>query len=533
FANFPASDKAQLLIRERDNITVWQGEFGDVRISIPRGTSFGEGTIRAITYDENYTAVGGSRFWIHQPLIYDIRENMDHLVTNTLDLQAQIVDNEGSDGITSVKVVWSDTQNFVDNTYRMIPDPNPPGSTVKKGTWYRIEKPIPLPKGGRVVRYTIHVKDVSNYSISSERKVVDVPEGANLAIASSANQTAPIRYRYSPSLKKHTLIADIVNDGGRPVNTAIEVWFSEGDADKNADQQIDRDALTLGHVDILPRDWKSGAGSLQETTAILVLNTPLSTGLHKIYVFADPEDSEDDHGDFITGKLDEPRSFDNRSFTILIVNEFTLKTDEPLIARSIDHVFRAGFEAGALAGVPAISISVDEVILPKSFQPDLFPAPTPRLNNLVKAVSDSNYSAYKIDLLSDKAYLTRPTQVDFLLSLDQLHNKIQNRDGLYLNQADHYEKFKAALNREVESISMYRWKTDIKAWQRIDSKVKLDTDIPDEHGNFPIFQEKFVTPTRAENRNLSKLSKSQIHIDPNLTPIGQWVILFLNKHSYE
>ena len=146
FANFPASDKAQLLIRERDNITVWQGEFGDVRISIPRGTSFGEGTIRAITYDENYTAVGGSRFWIHQPLIYDIRENMDHLVTNTLDLQAQIVDNEGSDGITSVKVVWSDTQNFVDNTYRMIPDPNPPGSTVKKGTWYRIEKPIPLPK---------------------------------------------------------------------------------------------------------------------------------------------------------------------------------------------------------------------------------------------------------------------------------------------------------------------------------------------------------------------------------------------------
>ena len=532
-ANFPASAKAQLLIRERDNITVWQGEFGDVRISIPRGTSFGEGTIRAITYDENYTAIGGSRFWIHQPLIYDIRENMDHLVTNTLDLQAQIVDNEGSDGIASVKVVWSDTQNFVDNTYRMIPDPNPPGSTVKKGTWYRIEKPIPLPKGGRVVRYTIHVKDVSNYSISSKRKIVDVPEGTNLAIASSANQIAPIRYRYSTSLKKHTLIADIVNDGGRPVNSAIEVWFSEGDADKNADQQIDRDALTLGHVDILPSDWKSGARSLQETTAVLVLNTPLSTGLHKIYVFADPEDSEDDHGDFITGKIDEPRSFDNRSFTILIVNEFTLKTDEPLIARSIDHVFRASFEAGALAGVPAISISVDEVILPKSFQPDLFPAPTPRLTNLVKAVSDSNYSAYKINLLSDKAYLTRPTQVDFLLSLDQLHNKIQNRDGLYLNQADHYEKFKAALNREVESISMYRWKTDIKAWQRIDSKVKLDTDIPDEHGNFPIFQEKFVTPTRAENRNLSKLSKSQIHIDPNLTPIGQWVILFLNKHSYE
>ena len=532
-ANFPASSKTQLLIRERNNITVWQGEFGDVRISTPRGVSFGEGTVRAIAYDENYTAVGGSRFWIHQPLIYDIRENMDHLVTNTLDLQAQIVDNKGLDGIASVKVVWSDTQNFVDNTYRMIPDQNPPGPTIKNGTWYRIEKPIPLPKGGRVVRYTIHARDVSNYIISSERKVVEVPEGANLAIASSANQIAPIRYRYSPKLKKHTLIADIVNDGGRPVNSAIEVWFSEGDADKNADQQIDRDALTLGHVDILPSDWKSGARSLQETTAILVLNTPLSTGLHKIYVFADPEGPEDDHGDFITGKLDEPRSFDNRSFAILIVNEFTLKVDEPLIARSIDHVFRANFEAGTLAGVPAITISVDEVMLPKSFQPDLFPAPTPRLTNLVKAVSNPNYSAYKIGLLSDKAHLTKPTQIDLLLSLDQLQQKIQNKYGLYPGQPDQYEKFKAALNREVEAISVYKWKENIKAWKRIDSKVKRDMDIPDEHGNFPIFKEKFVTPTQAENRNLSKLSKSQIHIDPNLTPIGQWVILFLNKHSYE
>ena len=532
-ANFPASSKDQLFIRERDNITVWQGEFGDVRISIPRGTSFGEGTVRAMAYNEDYTAIGGSRFWIHQPIIYDIRENMDHLVTNTLDLQAQIVDNKGADGIESVKVVWSDTQNFVDNTYRMIPDPNPPGSTVRNGTWYRVEKPIPLPKGGRVVRYTIHVKDVSNYSISSKRKIVEVPEGANLAVASSADQIAPIRYRYSTELRKHTLIADIVNDGGRPVDTAIEVWFSEGDADKNADQQIDRDAATLGYVNILPNDWKSGTRSLQEATAVLVLNTPLSTGLHKIYVFADPEAPEDDHKDFITGKLDEPRSFDNRSFAIFIVNEFTLKANEPLIARSIDHVFRASFEADALAGVPAISISVDRVILPRSFQPGLFPAPTPRLINLVKAVSDSSYSAYKIDLLSNKAYLTKPTQVDLLLSLDNLQSKIGSKYGWYPDMADHYEEFKAALNREVESISVYRWKADIKAWQRIDSRIKRDTEIPDEHGNFPVFREKFVTPARADNQNLSKASKSQIHIDPNLTPIGQWVVLFLNRHSYE
>ena len=532
-ANFPASSKGQLLIRKRNNITVWQGEFGDIRISVPRDTSFGEGVVRAIAYNENYTAIGASRFWIHQPIIHDIRENMDHLVTNTLDLQAQIVDNKGVDGIESVQVMWSDTQDFVDNTYRMIPDPNPPGATVRNGKWYRIEKPIPLPKGGRVIRYTIYVKDVSNYSIVSKRRVVDVPEGANLAIASSADEIAPIRYHYSSKLRKHTLIADIVNDGGRPVNTAIEVWFSEGDADKNADQQIDRDAATLGHVNVLPNDWKPGARSLQETKAVLVLNTPLSTGLHKIYVFADPESPGDDHKDFITGKIDEPRSFDNKSFAILIVNEFTLKADEPLIAQSIDHVFRASFDAGALAGVPAISISVDEVILPKSFQPDLFPAPTPRLTNLVQAVSDTNYSAYKIDLLSDKAYLTKPTQIDLLLNLDYLQNKIQNKYGLYLDQPDHYEKFKVALNREVESISMYRWKADIKAWQRIDSEVKLDTKAPDEHGNFPIFRERFVTPTRVDNRNLSKINKSQIHIDPNLTPIGLWVVLFLNKHSYE
>ena len=67
--------------------------------------------------------------------------------------------------------------------------------------------------------------------------------------------------------------------------------------------------------------------------------------------------------------------------------------------------------------------------------------------------------------------MTKPTQIDLLLSLDQLQQKIQNKYGLYPGQPDQHEKFKAALNREVEAISMYKWKENIKAWKRIDSKV--------------------------------------------------------------
>ena len=75
---------------------------------------------------------------------------------------------------------------------------------------------------------------------------------------------------------------------------------------------------------------------------------------------------------------------------------------------------------------------------------------------------------------------------------DQLQQKIQNKYGLYPDNSDQHEKFKAALNQEVEAISMYKWKENIKAWQRIDSKVKRDMDITDENGNFPIFKEEFV-----------------------------------------
>ena len=498
------------LQQQRNNIQVWQGEFGAIRIPIPEDVPSGKGTVRLLAFDDRRTAVGGVKFWTYQPVILEVREDIDPL-TNTLNLSVLIVDNEGPAGLKSIEVVWSDTVESKERTVGMMPHPASPTPAVKGGRWYKLQTAIPLPKGGQTVQYQIVVTDHTNHTIRTDKKSLRVPEGANIAIASAA--IAPLRYTFSKEKKAHTLTAKLVNDGGQQVDVAIEVWFAEGDPDRDGDGQIDPEAEVLGRVLVRTDAWYSGATYLQETTATLILAKPLSTGSHRIYVFADPELPDDDHADGAIGKLDEPRSFDNKGSRSFVVNEFTLKTDEELTAFSLDRVFDVVFPIGAASGSKT-TLSINTIEPPISFQTDLRFVSLPRLPAL-------QGDAYQVELHSEAERLVKPATLKFRFDIDALTNHLQTNWGLNPGAVE----FNPALQKEVENLAIYQWQAGINAWKRLPSEI-----LRDNTGN--LISEKFVTSTQAENISVQKLQTSHIRVDPSLTPAGKWAILLLDADRY-
>ena len=379
------------------------------------------------------------------------------------------------------------------------------------GRWYKPQTAIPLPKGGQTVQYQIVVTDRTNHTIRTDKKSLRVPEGANIAIASAA--IAPLRYTFSTEKKAHILSAKLVNDGGQKIDVPIEVWFAKDDPDRDGDGQIDREADVLGRVLVRTDAWHSGTTYLQETTATLILAKPLSTGSHRIYVFADPESPHDDHEDGVIGKLDEPRSFDNKGSGSFVVNEFILKANEDLIASSLDRVFDVEFLIGATPE-HTTTISVNTIEPPISFQPDLHLVSLPR-------VSAMQSGAYQVELYSDPEPLVKPAALRFRFDLAALKTHLQTSWGLNPGAVE----FNSVLQREIEKLTIYQWETDVNAWERLPSEI-----LRDNTGN--LVSESFVTSTQAENISVQKLQTSHIRVDPSLTPAGKWAILLLDADRY-
>ncbi len=511
FANNLDDNLLNNLQQQKAGIQVWQGEFGAIRIPIPEDIPAGQGIVRLLAFDDQRTAVGGAQFWAYQPAILEVREDIDSQVTNTLNLSALIVDNEGPTGLKSIEVVWSDTVESKERTVAMIPHPVPPTPAVNGGHWYKLQTAIPLPKGGQTVQYQIVVTDRTNHTISTDKKPLKVPEGANIAIASAA--VAPLRYTFSKEKRAYTLTTKLINDGGQKVDVVIEVWFAEGDPDRNGDNQIDPEADVLGRVLVRIDAWQSGDTHLQETIVTLILAEPLSTGFHQIHVFADPESPDDDHTDEVIGKLDEPRSFDNKGSQSLVVNEFTLKVDEALTAFSLDRVFDVVLPIGA-APERIITLSINTIEPSISFQPDLRFVSLPRLPILQNR-------AYQVELHSSAEQLVEAAALRFRFDLDALKDRLQTNWGLNPATAE----FDPTLQRETENLAIYQWQTDINAWKRLPSEV-----LRDNTGN--LVSEKFTTSAQAENTSVQKLRTSYIHLDSSLTPTGKWAILFLDANRY-
>ena len=527
---------------------VWQGEYGTVRIDVPNNALPGGGIARIFAYDDTRAAVGGTRFWIDTPVVHDIRETLDTKVTDTLNISALVLDDKGPAGIRSISILWDNTATFEDVVTPMVPARTPLGDVPEGGQWYELQTPIPLPQGGLQIRYRILITDSTGHEVAIpskiERRTVRVPEGPNLAIGTDKADRAPIQYTFDEEKNGYQLIAELINNGGRPVLADIVVVFAEENPDLDGDLIVDGDADVLGTVVVKAADWVEGTYVWQRATAILDLNIPLETGVHKIYVLADPEDPniEDEIDD---GNVDETRLFDNKKYVSFIVNDFYY-TQEALTASSLDGVFDIHFPPNALetktqnaAGIP---LAVTSQSPPDPTQPDLQFAPIPRVAALRRGLIRQGAAVaqyYETAFRTGVAVLSKPAEVKLRFDVSALEDIVREETGIQPENPTFKHEFAEVTNQ----LAIYAWQANVargsqsesateeanvnlSAWRRLPSKINYTPE-----GDFLL--ENYVTPVQMENASQQKLETDAIDINPNLTPAGTWIIIFLDADEYE
>ena len=527
---------------------VWQGAYGTVRIDIPNNAIPGSGFARIFAYDDTRAAVGGTRFWIDTPVVFDIRETLDTKVTDTLNISALVLDDKGQAGIRSINVLWDNTDDFVARVTPMVPARTPLGDVPPGGRWYEIETPIPLPLGGKQIRYKIHIIDSAGHEIiipsKTESNIVKAPKGPNLAIGTDKVDRAPIRYAFDEKRNGYQLIAELINDGDRPVIADIEVVFAQGNLDADGDFIIDEDADVLGTVIVKTTDWVEGTYVWQRATAILDLKAPLETGAHNIYVLADPEDPSIE--DKIQGRVQEARSYDNKLHVSFIVNDFNYLPQEALPAFSLDRVFDIYFPPNALEtetqGTAGIPLSVTSQSPAEPFQPDLHFAPIPRVAALRRGLIRQGTAVaqyYEPAFRTGASVLAKPAEIKLRFDVSALEDIVQKEKGIQPDTPTFEYEFTEVTNQ----LAIYAWQANVaqapqsdsatenadvnlSAWRRLPSKINYTPE-----GEFLL--ENYVTPVQMENASQQKLETDNITINPNLTPAGTWIIIFLDANEYE
>ena len=544
---------------------VWQGEYGTVRIDIPNNATPGSGFARIFAYDDTRAAVGGTRFWIDTPVVFDIRETLDTKVTDTLNISALVLDDKGQVGIRSISVSWDNTDTFVEVVTPMVPARAPLGDVPPGGRWYELETPIPLPPGGKQIRYRIKITDSTGHEVmipsKTERNIVKAPKGPNLAIGTDKIDRAPIRYAYDEKKNGYQLIAELINDGDRPVVVDIEVVFAQGNPDADGDLIVDEDADVLGTVIVKMTDWAEGTYVWQRATAILDLNAPLETGVHNIYVLADPEDPSIE--DKIDGRVQEARFYDNKQHVSFIVNDFNYRPEEELPAFSLDRVFDIYFPPNALEietrGTAGIPLAVTSQSPADPSQPDLQFAPIPRVAALRRGLIRQGTAVaqyYEPAFRTGASVLAKPAEIKLRFDVSALEDIVREETGIQPDNPTFEHEFAKVTNQ----LAIYAWQAnvaqssqsdsttekadvDLSAWRRLPSKIdytpegRTENAAPIEKPETRVLDsfllENYVTPVQMENASQQKLEADNITINANLTPAGTWVIIFLDANEYE
>ena len=527
---------------------VWQGEYGTMRLQIPNNALPGIGVVRLFAFDDTRSAVGGARFWVEMPVVRDIYEELD-IPTDTLSISVLIVDDNGPAGLRNISVLWDDTALFQDATIPMVKVPAGSvqaqalaqrGDVPRGGQWYQLQTPIPLPQGGRQVRYRIRITDTTGHQVAhpskTERSIVKVPEGPNIAVGTDKTDKEPIRYQFSEAKDGYELVAELINNGGRFVQADIEVVFAEGNPDADGDSRVDDDADILGVTTIKVADWEEGTFALQHATAIIDIK-PLGTGVHKIYALADPEE---DDSDKLIGAVQESRVFDNKKYVSFIVNDFNYKPTEEITAFSLDRVFDIHFPSGVITtkseSIPlAVSSSPPETVA----QPDIQFAPIPRVAALRRGLirqGDAVAQRYSAAFRSGHTELEKPAEVKLRFDVSALEDIVRESTEL----RPETPAFRDAVAEIAAQLAIYSWQADAVAWRRLPSQITGTSSQTDGRGK-PVprlapadfLLENYVTPIQLENASAQELTADNITVNPNLTPAGDWVILFLDSSQYE
>ncbi len=513
---------------ETSQVKVWKGEFDKVLLKIPSGVIPGEGRLRCYASSGSLAAIGGVRFSVKKPVIefYSDRFTDDE---ESLQVHAAIVDNRGQMGIRSVECIWHNTETWKWETYTMVPGGAPPDAPDVEGLWYVIENDIPLSRPGTSIEYKIRVLDTEGNEVVSPLKWVKVPIGVNLAISRSAfSVERDISYSYSQTERAWLLSAYVENNGGKEVKEPVAVYFFEGNPDRNRDNVVDADAQVLGGTVIKPEQWKPGENVIQVAQVSIRLEEPLFSGFHHVFVWVNPKVRSLD-GKIEIERTEDADLSDDKGSKLFQINEFVVgKTNEVTEARSLDGTLTMTLPPDS---VDETVMSITRLEPPESEwkPPDLSRGPVPEygLDN----------GAFKIQLASGVTSLRKDVQIDIKFDAMRLRELAKESKGLagkdesQLSQTEK-EWIELACQEEARKLGIYAWQEDIEVWKYIPSILLTHSSTPS-LTHSPFIQEPYVTLPLSENRSEVALLIDNIVVDEVVTPLGNYVIFFLDSDRYK
>jgi len=489
---------------QEHTVSIWQGEFGDIRLDIPPNIIAGEGRIRLFAEANGLSAVGGAKFSMYNPVILSLQHE---LTDTTLLVFAELTDNKND--IREVFCSWINNKDFGEpRRTDMIQTPSINGGGTK-GDWYELKEPLPLPRGGYAIKYQIIVEDGEGNKVESESVSVEVPIEHNLAVSQHSSAAATqIFYAFSKGI--WALSAKIDNNGSKPVNKKISVYFFDGKPDEDQNTIVDENASVLGYANVLPKDWQGGKDVLQIAYPAITLSSPLAPGIHNIFVWIDPELPHFDHDDDTIGQLYEYIELDNKFSKLFHVNDFILG-DGDVNAQSLDKAMSIFIPANA-AEPTAVSISPAQ--LADIQQPDVKPVLVSLGNN-----------AYKIEFHSGVKSLAQNAVLRMKFDAIKLRENIQIDLGFAKAYTQEQKRLlEETMQKAIEKLSIYSVNEGVL--KRLKSSLATgeyspETALQGIYVSLPAYQ------------NSQNLTINDIQIDPNLTPPGQWIILCLNDDEYE
>lgn len=542
-------------ITQQTKKRIWKGEYGTIRMNIPKAAVPGRGVVQLLAYDDTRIAIGGAEYWVKTPIISKIIEDVDTIDTHTLSLHALIVDDvPDGKGINNIYVVWDDTIEYLDRTI-VMEKTNPPAGqeTPISGQWYKLRSNIPLPHGGKTIRYHIRVTDntglVVKHPDNDTKNTVNIPEGPDIIISTDGSSIPPIRYAFDDEVGKYVLIAELLNSGGRSVNLDIDLVFAEGNPDKESDMIIDPDANIIGTVIVTPNDWEDADTALQHAVVKLYLDKNLATGLHKVYALADPEtDSEpvsvmnnedidqDEDKKKYKGNIAEPDDYNNKLSVSFIVNEFFYEPNKPLSAFSLDRVFDLDIpNSVGKFDSNRIALSVSSSAPYTLTQPEMKFAPIPKVAALRRGLlrtGEDRSQQYEVSFRASDVKLDKPITLKLRFDISGIEDVV--RENTPWKEGSKF--YNEALIQEAEKLGIYTWQPTYEKWKRLPSQVTYVSGInkPNPEDEGPLFKlDSYITPVQTENANIQPLLMENIKISSDLTPAATWVIMFLDSNQYE
>ncbi|MBD3183790.1 hypothetical protein GF312_16015 [Candidatus Poribacteria bacterium] len=519
-------DKSNDLPEQNHAVRIWSGEYEGIKLNIPRGVMPGEGKLRCYANGGSLSAIGGVTFSVLKPVI----EYYDGRIVNdeSVEVYTAIVDNRGKSGIKTVECIWHDTENWKWYTYPMVSSSAPSGTPNISGNWYIINNNIPLSRPGSSIEYKIRVVDSEGNEVLTSLKKIEVPIGVNLAISKIAVANYGISYGYSQERKSWILSAPVENNGGKEVKEPIDVMFFEGNPDRNRDGVVDSEAELLGSTVIDYEQWEHNGEVIQSTKAVVTLDNPLVSGVHQIFAWINPK-VHLGHGQYKNWVEDADLN-DNKASARFPINDFLVGNGyAKTIASSLDNSLIIDLPAGA---VDETVMSITRIQSPQPLwkQPEITAGPVPK--------ADVDNGAFSIQLASGVNALNKEAEVEIKFNAADIWNMAKKRRGLS-NREDKYltrterEWVEAACIQEANKLGIYEWLEDTGIWRYIETSLVMEGEdgLSPKTGKF--IQEPYVTMPTKENVSDFLFETKHISVDEITTPIGDWVIFFLNPNRYK